>query len=210
MLRFMNRANALTVFGLTSALFGALLAVQGKLHFAMVALVVAGLADLFDGPLARTIERSDEEKLFGQRLDSLADAVSFGAAGAVILYGAALHKTPPEQLLCLVFAACAVWRLAYFDTVGMQAGEEGKAPRFVGLPTTYTALFVPFAALTRMISPEALRIALNVTALVMAVAMTSSIPIPKPGRKSYPVLLLLALGAFGFHIGMGVGAIPTP
>ena len=66
MLRFMNRANALTVFGLMSALFGALLAVQGKLHFAMVALVVAGLADLFDGPLARTIERSDEEKLFGQ------------------------------------------------------------------------------------------------------------------------------------------------
>ena len=38
MLRFMNRANALTVFGLMSALFGALLAVQGKLHFAMVAL----------------------------------------------------------------------------------------------------------------------------------------------------------------------------
>jgi len=206
----MNRANALTVFGLMSALFGALLAVQGKLHFAMVALVVAGLADLFDGPLARTIERSDEEKLFGQRLDSLADAVSFGAAGAVILYGAALHKSPPEQLLCLVFAACAVWRLAYFDTVGMQAAEEGKSPRFVGLPTTYTALFVPFAALTRLISVDALRIALNVTALVMAVAMTSSIPIPKPGKKSYPLLLLLAVGAFGFHVGMGVGAIPTP
>ena len=48
-----------------------------------------------------------------------------------------------------------------------------------------------------------------VATLVMAVAMTSSIPIPKPGKKSYPLLLLLALGAFGFHIGMALGAIPT-
>jgi CDP-diacylglycerol--serine O-phosphatidyltransferase len=204
--RFMNRANALTLLGLSAALGGALLALNGELHFGLVGLVVAGLADLFDGVLARTLERSEEEQTFGARLDSLCDAGSFGLAGALFLYAAGL-RSPPEVALVIAFALCAVWRLAYFDTVGMSEAAEGAAPRFVGLPTTYVALVLPLVGLARLASLHALRVSMNVAALVLAVLMVSSLPIPKPGRKAYPLFVLIAVGAGTAHVLAGLEVI---
>ncbi|MGE0711724.1 MAG: phosphatidylcholine/phosphatidylserine synthase [Planctomycetota bacterium] len=205
MLRFMNRANLLTLFGLSAALSGAILAINGKLHFGLVALVLSGLCDLFDGPLARTLDLDEEQRRFGARLDSLSDASCFGVATAVILHAAGL-RSPAELLVVIAVALCAVWRLAYFDTVGL-VQVEGQAPRFRGLPTTYAALLVPTAGLARLHSLEALRVAMNVTGILMAVAMVSPLPIPKPGRRSYPFLLLLAVGAIGLHVAIGMGRL---
>ncbi|MBL4846748.1 MAG: CDP-alcohol phosphatidyltransferase family protein [Planctomycetes bacterium] len=214
MLRFMNRANALTLLGAACALVGALLAINGRVSFGLVALAVAGLCDLFDGVLARSLVRTPLEERFGQRLDSLCDAVSFGACGALILYGGGLRH-PAELTLVVAFALAAIWRLAYFDAVGMEpANPEGEdqpsdaaAPRFVGLPSTYVALALPLAGLAGLHSPAALHWAFLGTGAAVALAMVSPIRIPKPGRKTYPLFLLLALGLGTIHVLAGLGIL---
>ena len=197
----------MTLLGAASALCGALLAIRGRVSFGLVALVVAGLCDLFDGVLARSLVRTPLEERFGQRLDSLCDAVSFGACGALILHAGGLQG-PAEIALVVGFALSAIWRLAYFDAVGMEAADAGGAPaRFVGLPTTYVALALPLAGLAGLHSPAALYWAFLGTGALVALAMISPLRIPKPGRKTYPVFLLLALGLGTVHVLAGLGKL---
>lgn len=219
MLRFMNRANALTLTGAACALGAALLAMSGRVSAGLVVFAIAGLCDLFDGVLARSLTRTPAEELFGQRLDSLCDGFSFGACGALILHAGGLRH-PAEIALLVAFALAALWRLAYFDTLGMEpaaaaAGlpsaeaveSEPATPRFVGLPTTYVALGLPLAGLGGLHSPAALHWSFVGMGAFLAVAMVSPIRIPKPGRKAYPVFLLLALGLGTLHALAALGKL---
>jgi len=214
MLRFMNRANALTLTGAACALGAALLALSGRVSWGLVVFSIAGLCDLFDGVLARSLERTPSEELFGQRLDSLCDGFSFGACGALILHAGGLRH-PAEIAILIAFSLAALWRLAYFDTLGMEPApsEEGSQvpptgpPRFLGLPTTYVALFLPLAGLGGLHSPDLLRWCFVGVGLFLAVAMVAPVRIPKPGRKAYPVFLLLALGLGSVHTLSALGKL---
>ena len=198
MMRFWNRANALTLAGLAAAVAGTALAAEGRLPGAVIALVVSGLCDLFDGFVARRIRRTDEEKAFGGHLDSVVDACSFGLGPTVLLHGCGMWSAPEIGLLAL-FAACAVWRLAYFDTVGLSV--EGDAKCYTGLPTTFVALVLPILLLSGFAGQGALRVGANVGAAGLALAMVSGVRIPKPGGAWYAVLLLVALAMIGVYGG---------
>lgn len=195
----MNAANAITLLGACAGLAGAFLAVEGRLAYALCALVIAGLCDLFDGLVARRLTRTDEEQTFGARLDSLVDACVFGAFPPFLFYAAGM-TTAAELVLLAVFLCCAAWRLAYFDTVGL-AVAEGETPRYRGLPTTFTALVVPLALLAGFHSAEALRVAANASAAFLAVAMIAPFKVPKPGGVFYVVFALLALVVLGIYVG---------
>ncbi len=82
------------------------------------------LADLLDGALARMLNEQSE---FGKELDSLADALSFGAAPAYLY----LQMSPEDGIIsflpsCL-FVACGALRLAKFNTLA-------PSKNFIGLP----------------------------------------------------------------------------
>lgn len=87
----------------------------GSDHFARAALLIGGAAilDMLDGRIARLTGTQSE---FGAQLDSLADAVSFGVAPALLAYVWALSAVPragwPAAFLFLV---CGVMRLARFN-----------------------------------------------------------------------------------------------
>jgi CDP-diacylglycerol--serine O-phosphatidyltransferase len=181
----MNRANAITLVGACAGLAAALLAVEGHLAYALGTLIVCGICDVFDGLVARTLTRTEEERTFGARLDSLVDATSFGIAPPLVLHAAGLTH-PAELALLFVYLACAVWRLAYFDTLGLV--DSGESKRYRGLPTTFCALGFPVAGLAGFHSGEALRIALDVTAPVLAVLMVAPIRFPKPRGVWYGVI----------------------
>lgn len=214
MLRFMNAANALTLLGLAMALSCALFAAEGHPVAAIVALILAGLCDLFDGFVARMLTRTEEEETFGGRLDSVVDACAFAIAPAVLLHGLGL-RTGAERVLLVFFSSCAVWRLAYFDTVGLSTGaekqavhpergasearDESKEKYYTGLPTTYVALILPFAALAGFAGAGPLRVVANAAALGLALAMVSPWKIRKPGGKWYAFFLLLALCMIGVY-----------
>lgn len=101
-------------------------------------LLLAGtIFDSLDGAFARHGGGSS----LGAMLDSLADAVTFGVAPAILLTALGLHgATRPEQVLLvvgfLVYVSGAVLRLADFSSV--RHGET----RFTGLPSPLAAMLL--------------------------------------------------------------------
>lgn len=99
-------------------------------QFAVAAPMLGGavILDMLDGRIARlTGTQSD----FGAELDSLADAVSFGVAPALLAYGWALHTIPRAGwAVAFLFLVCGVLRLARFN-VQKQVVDSRF---FVGLP----------------------------------------------------------------------------
>lgn len=194
MLRFFDRANALTLVGLAAAVIGIVLSSRGLVPWAVVALIASGFCDALDGRLARTLSRTDEQKRFGAHLDTVVDACAFGIAPTALLHAVGL-RTVPELAILVLFACCAAWRLAYFDTVGL--ADEGGRRSFTGLPTTFTSIGVPAALLAGLWGKEAMRVGGIVAGLGLAAAMVSPVKVPKPGGKATAVI-----GALAFALGV--------
>src|SRR5437588_3971643 len=95
--------------------------------------VFGGIADAFDGRVARATNTGSR---FGEELDSLVDAVSFGLAPALIMYFAILSRSNWEWLFVAFYTSCAVMRLARFNVE--QAGR--KKTHFHGLPSPAAGL----------------------------------------------------------------------
>jgi len=180
--QLLDLANALTLAGLIAAVACALLAIQGHLAYAIVALMVSGVCDLFDGVVARRLNRSPEQENFGGRLDSIVDACSFGFAPVVLMYLAGLNGTM-EVILLVFFILCVVWRLAFFDMIGLQS--VGKQRYFIGLPVTYVAMILPLAFLAGFWGMLWLRGCVAVAVVGLALAMVSTYRIRKPSGMFY-------------------------
>lgn len=176
-------------------------------------LVLAAFLDAVDGKVARLTGTASS---MGAQLDSLADAVTFGAAPGVLaatlvqMQGPALDIHMHPRLLVvapIVYACCAVLRLARFNLE--HQGDDPNRPHhaFVGMPSP-AAAGLPVAAVllwygiedTRVVrfAPEtvaAIRewilVALPFLILLMALLMVSRIPYPHftawMGRSRGPV-----------------------
>jgi CDP-diacylglycerol---serine O-phosphatidyltransferase len=176
---FVNFANLVTAASLAGGFVALILADQGEYGWAAGVLVVSGVLDLLDGPLARLFRCSGP---FGAQLDSLSDMVTFGAVPAFILYQASLKSVPVAGLAaCLVFVLCGAWRLARFPLLP-------DRNRFVGLPIPPSALIA--AGLAAWGPPAAV---LLVVTFLLSLLMVSEIPFPShrgifripPPRRSY-------------------------
>lgn len=129
----MRRAVVLFPSGLTllNLMFGVLaivMASRGRFTEAGWCVVCGGIADAFDGRVARATGTGGR---FGEELDSLVDAITFGLAPAMIVYFAVLNKDGFDWVWSFIFTACAVLRLARFNVA--QAGTSKSY--FQGLPT---------------------------------------------------------------------------
>ena len=128
--------NGLTLFNLFCGIYAIVLALGGSFSTAAGFIVLGGIADTLDGRVARATGTGSR---FGEELDSLVDAISFGFAPAMITY-LSLRQLPNhsnwEWLLVFIFTACAVMRLARFNVE--QAGR--KKTHFHGLPSPAAGL----------------------------------------------------------------------
>ena len=183
--QLLDVANALTLLGLVAAVACAILAISDQLSYAVVALMISGVCDLFDGVLARRCNRSEAQAEFGRRLDTIVDACSFGFAPVVLMYSAGLRGIWEVPLL-VFFLVCVVWRLAFFDLVGLQS--VGNQRYFVGLPVTYVAMFLPLAFLAGFWGELCLRGCVAITTVGLAVAMISTARIRKPSGVFYVLI----------------------
>ena len=126
--------NGLTLFNLFCGIYAIILAIRGDFASAPAFIVLGGIADTLDGRVARATGTGSR---FGEELDSLVDAISFGFAPALIMYlGAAEAHGNWEWLLVFIFTSCAVMRLARFNVE--QAGR--KKTHFHGLPSPAAGL----------------------------------------------------------------------
>lgn len=159
-------------------------------------LIVSGIAfDGLDGLLSRRSPKGPGT--FGRVADSVADAVTFGLAPALLVADHTDHATlwSPWTTLSLavgaLVAVLAIARLVYFTVRGYQLGH------FLGAPTPQTALaivavglFVDVPAI-RGVDPVAF---LGLVAL-LAVLMVAPIPFPKirRGAALRPVATVTAI-----------------
>src|SRR5690606_23478942 len=75
--------SALTLGNLFFGIWAIVAATRGEFVMAAWLIVAAGAADMLDGRVARVTQTGSR---FGEQLDSLVDAVSFGVAPALIVY----------------------------------------------------------------------------------------------------------------------------
>ena len=94
--------NVITLLALCAGLSAIRLAIEGKLEWALGAIVFAAILDGVDGRIARLIKGQSR---FGAELDSLADFVNFGVVPGLILYFWGLNELRSVGwIACLVFA----------------------------------------------------------------------------------------------------------
>ncbi len=127
--------NGLTLFNLFCGIYAIILSVHGRVAEAPGFILLGGIADALDGRVARATGTGSR---FGEELDSLVDAISFGFAPALLVYLArpADMQGNLDWLLVFIFTACAVMRLARFNVE--QAGR--KKTHFHGLPSPAAGL----------------------------------------------------------------------
>ncbi len=120
--------SGLTLANLFFGVFAIVAASRGEFVRAGWYVVLGGICDAFDGRVARA---TNSEGRFGEELDSLVDAISFGLAPAMIMYFAVLHHEGWDWFWGFLFTMCAVLRLARFNVE--QAGKDKSY--FHGLPS---------------------------------------------------------------------------
>lgn len=134
--------SAFTLGNLFLGFWAMVSASRGEFTTAAWLIVIAAVVDMLDGRIARFTSTGSD---FGEQLDSLVDAVSFGVAPAVIFYFLFLQEGVWSWTLGFIYVAAAIVRLARFNVE--QAGSA-KA-NFHGLPSPTAgmtvATFYPFS-----------------------------------------------------------------
>jgi len=121
------------------------------IKFALGAILLACIFDLFDGRIARMGGR---ESPFGREFDSLADLVSFGVAPAFLVHRVVLHNALPEEyaglgwFIASIYLVCGAFRLARFNCLSAM-NLPGADKDFLGFPIPSAAGLV--ASLTLFI-----------------------------------------------------------
>jgi CDP-diacylglycerol---serine O-phosphatidyltransferase len=136
--------SAFTLGNLFLGIWAIVTASRGDIESAGWMIVGAAVMDLMDGRIARFTATGSA---FGEELDSLVDAISFGVAPALITYFAFLSQGGEwGWILAFLYIVGAVFRLARFNIE--QAGTA-KA-MFHGLPSpTAGACLATFFAFTQ-------------------------------------------------------------
>lgn len=123
--------GAITLGNVLAGFSAILLASTEKTYLAAVLILAAGILDGLDGRVARLTGTTSS---FGEQLDSLADAVSFCVAPAVLAFHLGVGGLGRFGWgVCFLFAACGVIRLARFNSFARTHHD------FIGLPTPAAA-----------------------------------------------------------------------
>jgi len=112
-------------------------------------LPIALVMDILDGRIAR---RQGKASPFGQELDSLADAISFGVAPAAMAFAAGMRGGWDAPFL-IYFVACGISRLARYNVTAEALSEASANPgtakvtHFEGMPIPTSLLLVMLLAI---------------------------------------------------------------
>ncbi|WP_461460850.1 archaetidylserine synthase [Methanobrevibacter sp.] len=130
---FIGIPDIISLLNLSSGFLSIVFAINNNLKVSAFLIILAIIFDSSDGWTARKVGRNDEYG-FGKNIDSLSDAISFGAAPAVLFY--MIGKTYngnleiPIILISLLMVICGVLRLTRYNVIGDLIDYNG----FIGFP----------------------------------------------------------------------------
>ena len=201
---FYNYGIILTYLSVVSAMVGIFFSVGGNTDpnpiVGVICLIISGICDSFDGTVARTRKnRTKEDKMFGERIDSLSDLIAFGVAPTAIGFGMQINRWFFMPVFAL-YILCALIRLAYFDVteeIRMQDPNCGKRKFYEGLPVTNAAFLIPiFYLIATMFAPHSIGRTLTMLLgyISISIAFISKFKISKPSAKGIiKIMLVLAV-----------------
>ena len=203
----------LTYLSIVSAIIGIAFSFTPQLILAaIICLMLCGFLDAFDGKVARSKKnRSTFAKKFGIQIDSLSDVIAFGVLPACI--GINLVKTSRflEKLttkthhytylkdvlfaICVLYALCAVIRLAYYNVSEeeRQKEEDGNREYFTGVPVTTAAIIFPLIYLLQLANRLDLTLVYMFFMALIGALFVSETKIRKPGFKHLILLVILGV-----------------
>lgn len=133
--KILKISDLFTFANAASGMVSIICSIRQNFTLAAVFLLVAVLMDFLDGKVARIFSKPHD---FGKELDSLADAVSFGAAAAIFGF-MFLETTSLNTILSMIilpfFVLCGIARLAKFNVTKIKGYE--------GMPITINGIIVP-------------------------------------------------------------------
>lgn len=218
--------NAITAFGLTCGLF-----VIFKTSFAdpsrnlfsllqasAILLLIAALADLADGAVARLIKAESE---FGGQFDSLSDSVTFGVAPPLLILKSLTGEDLGRLLTffviiaAMIYTLCGVLRLVRYNVKSKEIkeshDEEAKSKEkkhFTGLPIPAAAAASVSAALI-LVSPEVqnwLNLAAHTRALIL-IGVMMILGFFMVSRWKFPSVKALHFRVPSFYLVFATGVI---
>jgi len=181
----------LTYLGVISAVLGIHFALDGKISYALICLMISGVCDMLDGHVARLKNRTDKEKSYGIQIDSLADIISFGILPVVIGYTAVVpfpfardygsFGMAINTLISSIYLLSALVRLAYFNVFELDLlSKNEKSAHYEGLPVTSVALIIPITYSICVYFHIPLSPVYYFLLLILSAAFVLKIKIPKP------------------------------
>lgn len=193
--------NAITVLAMCAGLSSVQFALGGNFTAAIAAIAVAAVLDSLDGRIARLLDATSK---MGAELDSLADAISFGVAPALVLYIWRFDGNRVGWVFALVFAVCIILRLARFNTLLDDTEQPPYAKEFfVGVPAPAGGLVALLPLILSLqigrdgwwsAEPVVMVWTVAVAALLISRIPTLSVKTIKvPARAVAPLLVLVGL-----------------
>lgn len=191
---YYNYTVILTYLGMLSGFAGIAFVIEGCYREALLGMMIAGFCDMFDGTVAATRKRTDNEKRFGIQIDSLSDLICFGVLPALIAY-CACGKTIIGLIVSSLYALCALIRLAYFNVLEeeRQTQEEGCRTSYQGLPVTSSAVLLPCLHLISLWLPRGSSAFMLIAVAAIALAFVLPFKVRKPHMLGKIVLALLGV-----------------
>ena len=163
---FFAISDGISLMNMLCGFISILLAINHTFELSAILMIIAIMFDSVDGWVARKINRNNKLK-FGQNIDSLSDAISFGAAPAVFLY--TISSTIPRNLsilpaiISLLIVACGVLRLTRYNAIA----DYIQTHDFIGFPIPGIAIILATFYLSGLFNIYIALILMTIVSLLM-------------------------------------------
>ena len=193
---YYNIANLVTLSGLMFSAGACFCSLSHDFKSAVALFLCACFCDVFDGRIARSLQRTKVEKTFGVQIDTVCDMVSFGFTPVVIGYSCFDNPSPYLLMVFFFFGATAGIRLAYFNTEAIEKNDNMEMHHYTGLPVPASCIMVPALLIVHHFIQDdtVAQIIFAVTYALVGCAFIGNFKIKKFGTLPTILFLLVVLG----------------
>lgn len=194
--------NLMTIFAVCAGVTAIRLAFEGRFEKAVLFILIAALMDGLDGRIARMLDGSSP---FGAQMDSLADAVNFGVAPALVIYSYVLNKIPHlGWIAALIYCIACCLRLARFNIMLEDKNmADWKKNYFVGVPAPAGALLILlplYLGALGMPIDKVTAAYFSIYTVIIAFLLVSTLPVWNGKKINHNIFKRIAIPLFLFLV----------